>query len=469
MMPLSLFAQGGSIGASDPRATGMGRTYTADSRGVYAIGINPANLMMSENGHLEISSLLPLPNLNFRIGTDFLNIDEYNYFFGGVTDAKGNKTGRYLTTNDKTRLKNLFLDGGLIYTDISLPLLSVTYKADDKVGAFGFSIYDAINLKINFPKDIVSLGLSGDSAGCSYDFSDTELRGSWIRNYALTYARSLDEITPKFLKKLAVGISLKMVQGFAYVGTDKTNAALSIGEGNVITERTNYSTLSAFSDDFGVEYGFDKNSTKKDFNGTLFPKSAGSGFGVDLGVSGEVNDYLSFGLALTDIGSIKWDKNTAAYTSDSTFVVTGLANDSQLDTLVERVKAKGRYTGSFTTNLATAFRMGFALQVEKTPFGESIPGQLLVTMDYNQGFNNEPRNTKKARFSLGAEWKPMNYIPYIRTGISVGGLDGFGWAFGLGFNAGPIEFNFATSDMNQLLYGNSAKRVGVSFGSRWRF
>ncbi|MGE5364252.1 MAG: DUF5723 family protein [Bacteroidota bacterium] len=465
----TLNAQGGSIGASDARSAAMGKTYTSSSRGVYAIGINPANLTMSEDNHLEISSLLPLPNVNFRMGTDFMSIDEYNYFFGGVTDERGNKVGRYLTQSDKKRLMELFKDGGLVFSDMNIPLFSMTFTANKNTGAFGFSIYDAVSMKVNLPDDLVSLALSGDSAGSTYDFRETEIKGSWIRNYALSYARSLKEIAPSFLRDLSAGISLKMVHGFAYAGTEKTDASLSIGNSNVITQRTDYSTLSAFSPDFGIEYDFDRTETQKNFAKTPFPSPAGKGFGVDLGIAGVVNDYLSFGMSVTDIGKITWNKNTARYFSDTSYVLTGVANENELDTLIDRMKAKGGYTGEFTTGLATALRFGVSLRLDEAPFGSFIPGQMLVTLDYNQGLNNEPRNTTKPRVSLGTEWKPMNWIPYIRTGISIGGLDGFSWALGLGFNTGPIEFNFATSDMNQLVYGNSGKRVSVSLGSRWRF
>jgi len=57
----------------------------------------------------------------------------------------------------------------------------------------------------------------------------------------------------------------------------------------------------------------------------------------------------------------------------------------------------------------------------------------------------------------------------VRTCFSVGGLDGFGWAFGLGFDTGLVEFILATSDMNQVVDGNSAKMFTVSMGSRWKF
>ncbi|MGA7836452.1 MAG: hypothetical protein WB996_00660 [Ignavibacteriaceae bacterium] len=52
-------------------------------------------------------------------------------------------------------------------------------------------------------------------------------------------------------------------------------------------------------------------------------------------------------------------------------------------------------------------------------------GSLLLAVDFYQDFNDMPGNSKKPRFSLGMEWKPMEWVPYLRLGISVGGESGF--------------------------------------------
>jgi hypothetical protein len=96
-----------------------------------------------------------------------------------------------------------------------------------------------------------------------------------------------------------------------------------------------------------------------------------------------------------------------------------------------------------------------------------VPGSMLVAFDYDQGFNDSPGNSITPRFSVGAEWLPFGWLN-IRTGLTVGGLDGYGWALGLGLDAGLVEFNFATSNMNQVVGGNSAKMYTVAFGSRWK-
>ena len=64
---------------------------------------------------------------------------------------------------------------------------------------------------------------------------------------------------------------------------------------------------------------------------------------------------------------------------------------------------------------------------------------------------------------MGFEWKLLNWFP-LRSGISLGGRDKFNWGLGFGFDFGLIEMNMATSDMNSIVNGNGAKRIGVSLG-----
>ncbi len=78
-----------------------------------------------------------------------------------------------------------------------------------------------------------------------------------------------------------------------------------------------------------------------------------------------------------------------------------------------------------------------------------------------------PGNSVNPRISVGGEWKPMDWIPYIRTGFSFGGNFGFHWAFGLGFRADMLEFNIATTDLQTLIAPNSSKYISVSIGSSW--
>ncbi len=459
------FAQGGgSTGSTDPWTTGTGKTYVTLPKGIYAIGKNPANLYLSEANKIEISTHFPLPNLNVRMGTDFLSLNEYNYFFGGETDASGQTAGRFLTDSDKDRLRNVFEGGGLIFADIAMNDFALSYKLNNEKGVIAFSINDYMMQKFNIPSGIIDLFVSGNPPGKTYDFNDFNISVSYLREYTLSYARPLNFMKPKFITNLYGGVTLKLIQGLAYVGVDKMNTSLTTQGDGIITGKSEMRIVTAFSDNVGVEYGFDSAATKKNFAFAIFPKPVGSGFGFDLGFTAEIGERWKIGLAVTDIGSMKWEQNVAEYTSNREVRVTEMIDPEQRDTLVTLLKGEGRYTDAFTTQLPTVFRLGASYLVWKSDYKYFI-----LAFDYNQGFNNEPRNSKEPRFSLGGEWNQSKWLPYMRGGFSFGGEVPFIWSVGIGFNLGPVEVNLATPDFQYIFTPGDAQRISFAMGARWKF
>jgi len=81
---------------------------------------------------------LPLPNIGGSIGTNFMTIDDYNYFFGTqTTDATGKKIGRTLTDADKQRFNNLFSNGGTITTICKFSFSLFPIKPINSFGTLG--------------------------------------------------------------------------------------------------------------------------------------------------------------------------------------------------------------------------------------------------------------------------------------------------------------------------------------------
>ncbi len=462
----NLFAQyGGSIGSVDARATGLANTYTVTSGGVYSIGINPANLLLDKY-NFQISTLIPFPNLSLNAGTNFLNIDEYNYYFGGV-DINGETVGRPLTEDDKNHLKELFKDGGIINTNVVSQHLAFGFTINETVGAFSFGISDIISGRIKLPKEFVEIGMDGNPVGSVYNFNDTEGKAWWIRKYTLSYAKNLVEIKQNIFQKILTGISLNLISGYAYVGIDEVKTELTTTANNEIIGTGRYLAHSSFSDDFGVEYDFDSTAVKKDFEFSPFPKTAGNGFGFDIGVTAVMNDIWIFGIAVTDIGSIKWKKNTAVYEANAPIYLDDITDEAQTDSLTDAITGEGRYVGEFSTSLPTALRLGASFRLDKYLQG-NFPGIMLLSFDYNQGFNDQPRNTTIPRFSLGSDWMPSHWFAF-RTGFSFAGEEKFSWAAGIGFKFGFFEFNLASPNFQYVFSPNNAKRISVAMGSRLVF
>lgn len=460
LFSVTSFAQYGSNGVKDARSVGMGKTHNAVSSGLFSVGINPANLLLNDQNNFEIATLLPLPTVSLGTGSDFISFDEFNYYFGGV-----NGEPRYLTEDDKRKLNSLFENGGLLFASANAELFSFSYKPENDIGIFALSVYDFASMRVNIPNAIIDAALSGNPEGTTFNLDEGEIKGWWIRNYALSYARKFPEVN--LLNNFSAGISFKLVHGFSYVGTHKNSTHFTTGQGAVITGQTDLTGYSSFSDNFGVKYKFDSVPTKSGSDFSLFPSPAGSGFGVDIGFAGSLDNKWRFALAVTDIGSINWTQNVAEFSSFGYIYLNDLTNREQRDSVKEIITGDSRKIDNVSTSLATSLRYGAAYF-----FGSELknwPGSLMLAFDYNQGFNDMPGNSTKPRFSIGGEWKPMDYFPYLRTGFSYGGGRGFNWAFGLGIDAGLLELHFATSDMQSVFAPNSSRAVSVSLSSRWKF
>lgn len=474
---------GGSYASFDARSTGMGNTYTASSRGIFAVGKNPANLTLSENGRFEIQTNvlpLPLPSLNLGVGENFMSIKDYNYFFGGVPDPAdpSKKIGRLLTPADKESFAELFKDGGNVYTDFSMPIMNLYLNAGDEIGSFALTFNERVAIDFTAPKGLVDValnGLDGNPDGSVYNFSGAKLNAWWLRSYGVSYARPVNDLLRDVLKlpenlfeQVSLGVTVKYIQGFAYAGSDKFNASIET-KGTDILANAEASGYVAVSPDLGTKYSFDSLSAKRDANISPFPTPAGSGIGLDFGITAKINDILTVGLALTDAGSINWKTNAAEYLYRNQINITNLADENQMDSIGEKSKDyTGRYISSFSTSLPTTLSFGAAYQLDKAPFIPYFPGSMLLVLEYHQGFNNLPGNSTDPRFGLGFEWKPMDWIPFIRSGVSIGGREKFNWTFGLGFNAGIFDAAIATRDINYI-YSNNIKRVTIALDTRWKF
>lgn len=462
----SLFAQFGSSVVIDARSIGMGSTHNSTAIGISTLGINPANLILGERNSFEMSSIFPLPPLSIRGGTDFITFEDINYFFGGVDGEP-----RLLTDADKERLNNLFADGGKVSTDFGVELFSASYVSTPKVGAFGFSIKDYAGAYFQIPAAISNLVLNGNQVGRVHDFSDANVKALWLRSYSLTYARELVEWKQNIFDKIGVGISFKIFSGFAYGGTEQVNTSIQLDNDLGVRTKSKLLAYSSFSEDLGMKYDFD--SVETESNPSPFMTPAGSGFGIDFGFTAVLKKNWTFSLALTDIGSINWTGHNAKFETDVDYYIDNFDTDvpegsqNQLDSLKEMFDSSATKTGEFSTGLPTALRLGASYKFTKENSG--VPGVLIVALDYNQGFNDLPGNSKKPRFSIGTEWKPMNWIPFIRTGFSFGGANGFGWGLGVGFDMSSLELNIASTNMETAFAPNSSKRVSIAIGSKWKF
>ena len=460
IVPFYVYGQYGSIGAVDARSMGMGNTYTAYAVGVHSIGLNPANLILEDYIFIQFATPLPLPTVSVQGGINVLSLDDFNYFFGGI-----NGESRVLSATEKQRLNNTFENGGVISGGTSAQLLSFSIIPDKKIGAFGFAITDYSGGKGIVPAAIFDLALNGNTVDKVFDFSEAEVHSWWIRNYSFTYAGKFEDVNTGLLEYVTGGVSIKYVQGFAYAGTERVSSFITTSDKHEISGGTDYLAFTSFSDNFGVDYAFDSLDSQSNFH--LFPAPAGTGFGVDFGLTFSFREFATVSVAITDLGSITWRNNAARFYSDGSLYLDDLTDQSHLDSLLDILEGSAEPVKEFNTGLATALRIGTTFEISNLRENK-FPGRILFAADYNQGFNNLPGNSTKPRISFGLEWQFIEFLPMIRTGIEYNEIEGMNWAIGLGFVTSLLEIHLATSSFQTTFTPGTSSIISASISSRWK-
>ena len=437
---------------SNIQGVGMARTHVAVSHGIDAIGSNPANLAAPDDATVTIG-LLPL---GVHVGNNVFSYDLYRKYFEGIQTDSG-KVGVNLSDADKRDILERFSDGvGEGVFDLEAREFGIAVNVLP-IGAFAFTMTERLSGSVTVPREYVEFLFYGNPPNSSYDFGKSGASAAWTREYALSYARVLPPVP--FLQSWRAGISLKLVHGLSYVGVDHFNARIVTspvgvldGSLDILTRRAG---LDPTSEDFGSTF-------------TPFPEPAGVGYGLDLGVTGELNELIRAGLSITDIGSIDWQRNLVDNVAGGTIHLDNALDAAQRDSLNRALKGQEQEGRPFSTPLPTTLRFGVAVELHKLPFFKQAQiGELTVAADYHQGLVEAPGGTTVPRASFGLEYRPWRFLP-IRSGIAFWGQDGTSVAFGLGFHFGVFELDFATENLAWAVTPSSAEHGSVAMGMRIR-
>ncbi len=429
---------------TDIQGIGMARTFAASTHGLDAAGINPANLIGGDRNYLIIVSL---PRVGMHVGSDFMTYDLYEKYFTGI-DTDSGRVGRYLSSADKQDILNAFPDGvGTLSADLEVRPIGLMVNLE--FGAFALTVTERVASAAAIPHQYAEFLFYGNTPGSTYDFSETHIVGSWTREYGLTFATNLPGFD--FLSNVTGGIGLKLVHGYGYAELDRFNTSLITSTSGVLRGtldlHTRTSRIDALAESHSGSY-------------SLFPAPAGTGLGIDLGMAGDLTEYMRVGVSVTDIGSMNWTRNVEEVTADSTIVVSDPLDPDQSNGVKDAVNGTSRPGEDFSTSLPTTLRMGVAVDLHKLPFFKSfLPGEMMVAADYNQGLVETAGSTLTPRLSFGLEFRPLPFLP-LRTGFSFGGTDHYNWALGFGFHLGMFDLDLASENASWLF-----STRGTSYGS----
>lgn len=464
---------------------GMSFGSMVSSFGTDAYGVNPANFDLHRKFKIDTTNLklrykstnsyfpkyeLAIANIGGGYGSD-TTMSFYNNYIKYLSINRNTFTSLFTNIFSVLQFRDSILPGSNtnVNYDFELKWFSLSYS-DPKRGTINFTIADRVGLNTNaYSRDIempLNFQYYMDSTRTkSYltnvNLYQAEATAWWIRKYSVSYAKNL-EINKSLIKNFAFGVSLGLVHGFGDVTTYKTSLNLnSYGIKNIngsnhvdsISGKQDFHTLSALTDMF-QDY---RDGAKSHYE--MFPKPAGKGYSIDLGVNAQLGNKIRIALSVTDIGKITWNYNTILNNDTNSFIYRNFflnSSDLTYNRFVDDLDGlDSRITGvTYSTNMPTKYRAGIMYQPSD---------KLLAEFDWIKGDNNSPGNTTKSLFALGGEYYPLNYLP-CRVGFSIGGYDNWAISAGAGLRFKYLIIDFGAEGINNAI---ANKRLTLAFSTKF--
>jgi len=401
----------------DGTALSLAGSYTALSKGIDAVGWNPAGLALQRGNAIEINII----SINSAFFNDALSLDTYNRYF----TAEGNPDN-FLNESEIKDLLSLFSDQRLkINTDNTVNLFGLAFNN------FGMAVQGIAAGSVDANIKPLEIALNGLDFTEDYSYNvPNQVKGDLFSaikiSFAYAYPISIKKYLPGF-RPLAVGIGINYYIGMAV--------------GQVLDSRLSINRIPAEGDN--DEYTSLVGQARARYAlGEDGPTPVGSGRGIDLGFSSGYGKRWRFALSFSNIGaSINWSTNTniLIQTHQDSIPMGDLINgDNNEDTSTDTDTSYA--IGSFSTSLPAVMRIGGVYEIQNN---------WLVSAEWQQGLNKAFGNSTTPRLSVGTEYAPLPWLP-LRSGMAIGGKESFLWGMGFGLRFRFVEFNYSFAMKNAL-------------------
>jgi hypothetical protein len=439
---------------SNIRGMAMGRTMNASSRGLDALGINPANLAWPDRNRFSLN----IVSFGTRIGTDLFTYDAYQEFFTG--DPNDRSKPKYLNETDKERLLSLLPEGrGSTRLDLEILSLGLALSVPE-YGGIAFGITDRIGMKFDLPKEYMRMFLFGfDSTGSTYNFEGTAASAWWWREYNISFGFEVP-LRHSLVKTFVAGAGLKFLRGYGVIETVKYRGILGVQKNGA-----NQFLGSADFDFLTRRSGIDALDPERNESFSVFPEPAGTGIGFDLGIGLQLVSGVCLSASITDIGRISWKKNIVETSADYSLRFTDPFSQETQDSLKHAFRGNNAAGGDFSTTLPATLRLGASVIVQQIPGLRVLPGNMLLAFDYNQGLTESMGGVTTPRLSIGMEYRIIPLLP-LRTGISFFGGDVVRWGAGFGLDFSSFNLELATENFAMFFSPRKLTAFSFSLGMR---
>ena len=290
---------------------------------------------------------LSLPVIGFTqldVGNNSLALKDFIYNRNGQNITFLNKNG------DVGSFYRNIRHNMVIRTDLQTNLLAFGFRHEQTY--WNFSLSEKINGMVAIPKDAFKLALYGtpDINANNYNFATMQTDMTAYTELAAGFSRQEDD-------QLTIGAKLKLLLGNVNISNTNKVARLYAGIDKWVLNLNGSVNVSA-PVAYRVDSGYQSVSVSSANSVSDWLKPAGVGAGVDVGAVYRLNDRLTLSGAITDLGFIRWTKNTQNfnYTSDLTYdgITQQTANATNLQNIIDRITIRNYVSDSLNNVLQTA-------------------------------------------------------------------------------------------------------------------
>ena len=405
------------------------------------LGINPANLAWSYDNR----------QVHFGIGGVSIS-----FFTNAVSrsDITALFEDNNYTLQEKIAAALRYSDSKTS-TDLNLNSFGVSLQTEN-YGGFAFSVRDRASFTMQLNKmaaELIWLGFNSDYFDQKiYDannllvgavstapqpiaslFKGTNFSAYWLREFQLGYGKSLFR-TDEW--DISGGLGLKFTRGYSWV--------------DVIVDDQRIYAYNAMSPFFKIDYNTPSPSSLPN-DGKLRP--VGRGFGLDIGFSANYANQIRLGIAINEIGRLKWDGNVyrASYEAQIKKITTAGLGNEQLPDVFEAIVIEDdlfKWEGieEISVKYPSNLRLGVAwIGTPDLAIGGEVVFPLITA----------PGSLPKPVYGFGLQFNPGDVI-FLSTGIQTGGAYSFHVPFSIAFRPIPAwEFGFGTHDISVAFRKNS--------------
>jgi len=392
------------------RSVGTAGAGSAAMFGVQAVGWNPANLGLSANPGLSITSL--------SFETSIAN-NSFTPTYISDTFVEGEVLDSLTKAEIIGKLK---ADDFKIYPHLTAPVFGVS------VGKYAFNLDSHTYVQLRMPPDIFRMALTGPVVDEAYDIGAVEGEAYSYWTGSISAAKPLTP--PSFLSELSLGATFKYIGGVGYGTLDKHNGEILITHEHI-----------------GVSGDY-----------TLLYSTAGDGVGLDLAAAGWIKKFdLYCGVTFGNIiGSVNW---TGVEAKDFSFELDEDGID--MERLTDEEYLKNLFSDSTVTRDAADVRMPLPRYLLFSGGRSFSEGRVKTMMSWYQGLNESAAQSRTPRISLGTE---LNYVPVLplRLGFALGGLAGTEFTTGLGIKLPGYQLNVGVSWQRGLFLGAEGFSIAIT-------